>query len=160
MDYGVTEGTYDANDNIIKVYTPTDLTDPEVKTEYTFQLVHEFVHAVIQQINPVVGQIKWLDEGTAYYAALQLDAALKEGPPPIHFPTKEQLETPEYFDDFGGSAYFYSGMIVKYLVDTYGIATFNEMIRDPLQLERILETTTDQLYEDWRASTESSISSQ
>ena len=61
-----TEGTYDATDQRIKVYTPSDLSQPDVRKEYTFQLVHEFVHAVIQQMNPIIGYIKWLDEGTAY----------------------------------------------------------------------------------------------
>jgi len=103
-----TEGTYDATDQIIKVYTPSNMNSEEQIEEYNFQLVHEFVHAVIQQNNPIVGQIKWLDEGTAYYASLQLELE-KEKKKEVDIskaPTLEQLADPHYFSQYGSLAYY------------------------------------------------------
>ena len=80
-----TEGTYDAADRRIKVYTPSDLSQTHVRKAFTDQLIHEFVHAVIQQKNPIIGHVKWLDEGTAYYVSMQLQDELRSG---------KRLETP------------------------------------------------------------------
>ncbi|MEF2965871.1 hypothetical protein V3851_08525 [Paenibacillus sp. M1] len=149
-----TEGTYDAKDNIIKVFTPLQLSDPKVHSEYTFQLVHEFVHAIIQRINPEVGNIKWLDEGIAYYASLQLEAEQYEKNHLMGIPTLEQLESPDFFDEFGNSAYVYSGLIIKFIVGKYGMESLNEIIRNPLELETILNSTIDKLYLEWKANLE------
>jgi hypothetical protein len=88
-----TEGTYDAEENIIKVYTPAILSRPAIHEEYTYQLVHEFVHAVIPQINPMVGNVKWLDEGIAYYASNQLKSELKSRSIYPDIPSLEQLQS-------------------------------------------------------------------
>lgn len=151
-----TEGTYDAKDNIIKVFTPppSQLSDPAVHSEYMFQLTHEFVHAIIQQINPSVGNIKWLDEGTAYYASLQLESELSERDGSFLIPVLEQMKSPTWFDDFGSSAYFYSGLIIKFIVDEYGMESLNEIIRNPLEFEKILGISMDDLYVEWRSSLE------
>lgn len=146
-----TEGTYDATDGVIKVFTPTDLTNGDKLNEYKFQLVHEFVHAVIQQANSVVGQIKWLDEGVAYYASLQLEQDLVGMKSVSNPPTLEQLGDPTYFDQFGSEAYLYSGLIVKFIVNMYGIERLNEVLRNPLEIESILNRTLEQLYDEWVA---------
>lgn len=146
-----TEGTYDAKEKVIKVYTPAALTDPEVEAEYVFQVVHEFVHAVVQQINPDIGNVKWLDEGIAYYASNQLEAELRIRSIFLDIPTLEQLADESYFDTAGGSAYFYSGTIIRYIVDEYGTTALNEIIRDPEQLERIVQDSTETIYEKWKA---------
>lgn len=147
-----TEGTYDAKDQTIKVFTPSQIRFvPSLHSDYMDQLVHEFVHAIIQQINPVVGQMKWLDEGTAYYAALQLEADLDKTHQFREIPTFEQLQSATFFDDYGSSAYFYSGLIVQFIVDEYGLDSLNELIRDPYALETILNTSMEQLYKQWKA---------
>jgi hypothetical protein len=148
----VTEGTYVAKENIIKVYTPINLENPNVHSEYSFQLVHEFVHAIIQQINPVVGQLKWLDEGTAYYASNQIESELKNRSVYLDIPTLEQLKSPTYFEDSGGSAYFYCGMIVKFITDKYGKGTLNKILRKPEEFESILNNSTENFYQEWKAS--------
>lgn len=149
-----TEGTYDSKDNVIKVFTPPLLSDPTIQSEYTDQIVHEFIHAIIQQINPIVGNIKWLDEGIAYYASLQLETELYGKTQLSDIPTLEQLKSPNYFDEFGNSAYFYSGLIIKFIVEKYGIDSLNDIIRDPLKLETILNTSIDNLYINWKANLE------
>ncbi|REK75105.1 peptidase MA family metallohydrolase [Paenibacillus paeoniae] len=146
-----TEGTYVASENIIKVYTPANLTSPEAEALFTDQVVHEFVHAVIQSINPDVGRVKWLDEGIAYYASGQLEKELQMKTVFYDQPTFEQFSSPNYFENAGGRAYFYSGTIIQYIIDQYGIDALNEMIRNPeqKQLERVLNTTINQLFIDW-----------
>lgn len=146
-----TEGSYVANENIIKVYTPVDLSDSNVRAEYTFQVVHEYVHAVIQQINRDVGKVKWLDEGAAYYASGQLEVELAAK---ILYaaPIFEQFTSPTYFDDNGGSAYFNSGLVVQFIVEEYGKDTLNALIRNPDDLEQILNTSFQDLYEKWISS--------
>jgi len=146
-----TEGTYDASDNIIKVYTPQNIENPQVYKEYTFQLVHEFVHAIIQRINPVVGRVKWLDEGTAYFASLQLKDEMEKRTIQ-DIPTLEQLESPTYFDDFGGTAYFNSGLIIKFITEKYGAESLNKIIRNPEDFENILNTSIEDSYSEWIAS--------
>jgi len=148
-----TEGTYDASDNIIKLYTPQSLDDPDIHLEYTFQIVHEFVHEVIQQINPMVGKAKWLDEGTAYFASLQLDQELKNRSKISNIPTLEQLTNPTFYDNFDGSAYFICGLIVKFITEKYGINTLNEFIRrNPEGIEEILNISLDRFYLEWKQS--------
>ncbi|WP_239618076.1 hypothetical protein [Cohnella mopanensis] len=146
-----TEGTYVAKENVIKVYTPAALEDPEVKADYVAQVVHEFVHAVTQQINPVVGYAKWLDEGLAYYASNQLETELETRSLFLDVPTLEQLEDPDYFAKAGGSAYFYSGSIIRFIVHEYGEKALNEIIKDPEQMEQILKESTQNIYEKWKA---------
>lgn len=149
----ITEGTYDANDNIIKVYTPLNLDDPDVHLEYTFQIVHEFVHAVIQQINPMVGKAKWLDEGIAYYATLQLEHELKNRSEPINIPTLEYLTSQTFYENFDGSAYLLCGLIIKYITEKYGIDTLNEFIRrNPEGIEEILNISLERFYLEWKQS--------
>lgn len=147
-----TEGTYDAGDRRIKVYTPSDLSDPDVKKEYTFQLVHEFVHAVIQQMNPVIGYIKWLDEGTAYFVANQLQDEIRSQrrfQAPI--PSLEQLEQSHvYFEKAGGEAYYFSGLIVQFVYEKFGADAFNDFLRDPLAVESILGIPLPRLYDAWK----------
>jgi len=148
-----TEGTYDASDNIIKVYTPLSLDDPDTYLEYTFQVVHEFVHEVIQQINPMVGRAKWLDEGIAYYASLQLDHELKNRSKLSNIPTLEQLTSPTFYDNFDGSAYFICGLIVKFITEKYGVNTLNEFIRrNPEGIEEILNISLETFYSEWKQS--------
>ncbi|WP_216651693.1 hypothetical protein [Paenibacillus sp. NEAU-GSW1] len=147
-----TEGTYVASENIIKVYTPESLNTPGVEDAFTDQIVHEFVHAVIQQINPDIGKTKWLDEGIAYYTSNQLQKELQARSLFLDIPTLEQLASPDYFNLEGGEAYFYSGLIIQYIVDKYGEDTLNEIIRNPEQnqFERIMQTTIDKFYEEWK----------
>lgn len=146
-----TEGSYIANENIIKVYTPEDLSAPNVRTEYTFQVVHEYVHAVIQQMNRDVGKVKWLDEGAAYYASKQLEVELASKILYVA-PIFEEFTSPTYFDDNGGSAYFNSGLVVQFIVDEYGKDTLNALIRDPENLEQILNDSFENIYEKWLSS--------
>ncbi len=146
-----TEGTYDARDRIIKVYTPADLSNETTKRNFNEQIVHEFVHQIIQQISPDVGKTKWLDEGTAYYASGQLEEEMRDKTRYYDIPTLEQFADPEYFAKARGAAYFYSGLMVKYITDTYGTDTLNEMIRQPDQehVEQILNTPIDRFFEAW-----------
>ncbi|MFC5703357.1 hypothetical protein ACFPVX_18885 [Cohnella faecalis] len=145
-----TEGSYVASEKIIKVYTPANLDDPETREEYTDQIVHEFVHAVIQQINPSVGRVKWLDEGAAYYASNQLGKELQRRAVFFDLPTLEQLKSPDYFDEAGSAAYFYCGTFVQYMADTYGADALNRIVRNPKQIERILNNSFEKLYEQWK----------
>lgn len=146
-----TEGTYDAKDRIIKVYTPADLSDESTKHSFNEQIVHELVHQIIQQISPDVGKVKWLDEGTAYYASGQLEEEMREKTFYYDIPILEQFADPDYFDKARGAAYFYSGLLVKYIADTYGVDTLNAIIRQPDQdhIEKILNTSIDRFYEAW-----------
>lgn len=146
-----TEGTYDARSKTIKVYTPTDLTNYDVYSEYMFQIVHEFVHAVIQQVNPKVGQAKWLDEGTAYYATQQLSAELEHRFTVRSVPTFEQFNSSTFFNDFGGDAYFYSGLIIKYIVEQYGEDVLNDLIKHPKAFEEIMNKSMEDFYMEWKA---------
>lgn len=147
-----TEGTYDASDQRIKVYTPSDLSQPDVRKEYTFQLVHEFVHAVIQQMNPTIGYIKWLDEGTAYFVANQLhDEIQSRSRFQAPIPGREQFERADvYFEQSGGEAYYFSGLVVQFIYEQFGEETFNEFLRDPLGIESILGMSLERLYEAWK----------
>ncbi|RKP58001.1 hypothetical protein D7Z26_00365 [Cohnella endophytica] len=147
----VTEGTYDLDDNTIKIYTPLNLSSPSVRSEYVFQLIHEFVHSVIQQINSKIGQVKWLDEGTAYYASGQLEAELKSPTRHPVFPDFEQVASPSFFDVFNQSAYFYSGTIVKFITDKYGQESLNKVIRNPDHFEELLNVSFQTFYEEWKA---------
>lgn len=146
-----TEGTYDARDRIIKVYTPADLSDETTRHNFNEQIVHEFVHLIIQQISPDVGKVKWLDEGTAYYASGQLEEEMLEKPVYYDIPTFEEFADPDYFNKARGAAYFYSGLMVKYIVDHYGVEALNAIILQPEQkhVEQILNTTIDQFFAEW-----------
>ncbi|MFF2480454.1 hypothetical protein [Paenibacillus sp. NPDC058071] len=146
-----TEGTYDGRDRMIKVYTPADLSDEGVKRHYNEQLVHEFVHQIIQQLSPDVGKVKWLDEGTAYYASGQLEEEMQRKTAYYDIPTLQQFADPGYFDQEGGAAYFYSGLVVKYIADTYGVDTLNEIIRQPdlEHVEQILKMSIDRFFDAW-----------
>jgi len=147
-----TEGTYVASENIIKVYTPASLNTPKAEVAFTDQIIHEFVHAVIQQIKPDIGKIKWLDEGIAYYASNQLQKELQTKSLFYDIPTYEQFARLDYFDQAGGAAYFYSGTIIRYIVENYGVGALNEIIRKPeqKQLEQVLNTTIDKFYIHWK----------
>ncbi|GMK37720.1 hypothetical protein PCCS19_07740 [Paenibacillus sp. CCS19] len=146
-----TEGTYDARDGIIKVYTPADLSDEIIRHNFNEQIIHEFVHLLIQQINPEVGHLKWLDEGIAYYAAGQLEEEMQSKTSYFDIPTFEQFADHDYFNKAHGAAYFYSGLMVKYIVDTYGIVTLNDMIRQPEQahIQQLLTMPIDQFFKTW-----------
>lgn len=146
-----TEGTYDARDQIIKVYTPHDLSIIQVRDEYTFQVIHEYVHAIIQQINSKVGKVKWLDEGTAYYASEQLEAEIIKGRySHISVPDiKDFFDSQSYFDKTGGEAYYFSGLMVQFIYEKYGEDKFNQIIRDPEDMEKILELSLEDLYMEW-----------
>ncbi|MFS1515871.1 hypothetical protein V1503_05015 [Bacillus sp. SCS-151] len=144
-----TEGTYVSKENIIKVYTPIHLIGG-IQEEYTFQLIHEFVHAVIQQINPSVAGLKWLDEGIAEYASKQLEEDIKSRSTFNDYPTLRQLESGSvYFDEAGSTAYLYSGILIKYIVDEYGIDALNKIIRTPTNIEVIMKASTENIYEQW-----------
>ena len=146
-----TEGTYDADDKIIKVYTPSDLSRIDIRNEYTSQVVHEFVHAIIQQINPDIGGVKWLDEGTAFFAAEQLQAEIQSkryaylSPPDLSKFMDSQL----YFEEEGGIAYYFSGLLVKYIYEEFGKENFNKVLRDPLKIEDILNKSIEEIYTEW-----------
>ncbi|MBD3922006.1 hypothetical protein H8B09_24810 [Paenibacillus sp. PR3] len=146
-----TEGTYDARDGIIKVYTPANLSDETTKRNFDQQIVHEFVHLIIQRINPDVGHLKWLDEGTAYYATGQLEEEMQSKNRYFDIPTFEQFADPDYFDKAHGAAYFYSGLMVKYITDTFGPDTLNDIIRQPEQehMEQLLSMPLDQFFTKW-----------
>lgn len=148
-----TEGTYDAADRRIKVYTPSDLSQTHVRKAFTDQLIHEFVHAVIQQKNPIIGHVKWLDEGTAYYVSMQLQDELRSGKRiGDPFPDLEKFEESElYFEEAGGEAYYFSGLIVQFIYETYGEEAFHEILEDPEALESILGVSIPELYEEWKA---------
>ncbi|WP_054957284.1 hypothetical protein [Paenibacillus dakarensis] len=147
-----TEGTYDVSDNIIKVYTPSDLSRIDVRNEYTFQIIHEYVHAIIQQLNKEVGNIKWLDEGTAYYASKQLETEIKNKKyVNISVPDlSDILNSQAYFDEAGGQAYYFSGLIVQFIYEKYGEAKFNKIIREPEKMETILNRSIEDLYIEWK----------
>ncbi|MFC7680760.1 hypothetical protein [Paenibacillus sp. GCM10028914] len=147
-----TEGTYDARDKIIKVYTPNDLSRIDVRNEYTDQIVHEYVHAIIQQINQEIGDVKWLDEGTAYYASNQLEAEIKSRKYVIALvpDLSEFLESDTYFDKAGGHAYYFSGLIVQFIYEKYGEDKFNQIIREPKEMENILNKSIEDLYIEWK----------
>ncbi|MDX8363502.1 peptidase MA family metallohydrolase [Cytobacillus sp. IB215316] len=116
----------------------------------TFQLIHEFVHAVIQQINPSVAGLKWLDEGIAEYASKQLEEDIKSRSTFNDYPTLRQLESGSvYFDEAGSTAYLYSGILIKYIVDEYGIDALNKIIRTPTNIEVIMKASTENIYEQW-----------
>lgn len=153
-----TEGTYVADENIIKVYTPSDLSDAAVKEDYTDQIIHEFVHAVIQQVNSTVGYVKWLDEGSAYYASNQLQKELQSKTEFLHLPDMEQLTSPEYFEEAGNAAYFYSGTIIKFIVDKYGEDAWNEILRQPDAIEEILKEPIEGVYEKWKSYLDNGLS--
>lgn len=148
-----TEGTYDADDQRIKVYTPGNLSVAAVRKAYTDQLIHEFVHAVIQQKNPVVGRIKWLDEGTAYYAAGQLQHELDSGRRArTSVPELEKfMDSERYFETTGGEAYYFSGLIAKFIYEQFGDEAFHQILLDPESLETILGMPIEELYEQWKA---------
>lgn len=148
-----TEGTYDANDQRIKVYTPGNLSVPAVRKAYTDQLIHEFVHAVIQQKNPLIGRIKWLDEGTAYYVANQLQDEIDSGRRArTSVPDLSMLEDSErYFAARGGEAYYFSGLIVKFIYEQFGAEAFHHILLDPEALETILGLSIPELYAQWKA---------
>lgn len=147
-----TEGTYDARDKIIKVYTPNDLSRIDVRNEYTDQIVHEYVHAIIQQINQEIGDVKWLDEGTAYYASNQLETEIKSRKYVIALvpDLSEFLESDTYFDKAGGHAYYFSGLIVQFIYEKYGEDKFNQIIREPKEMENILNKSIEDLYIEWK----------
>ena len=148
-----TEGTYDADDQRIKVYTPGNLSVAAVRKAYTEQLIHEFVHAVIQQKNPAVGRIKWLDEGTAYYAAGQLQHELDSGRRArTSVPELSKLmDSERYFETTGGEAYYFSGLLVKFLYERFGDEAFHQILLDPESLETILGMPIAELYAQWKA---------
>lgn len=148
-----TEGTYDAGERRIKVYTPANLSRNDMRKAYTDQLVHEFVHAVIFQINPNIGQVKWLDEGTAYYVSNQLQDELQYGRRArVAIPGLDKfVESDRYFEEAGGEAYYFSGLIVKYLHEEFGEDLFNDVLRDPESLETILGMPLVELHKDWSA---------
>lgn len=148
-----TEGTYDREDNIIKVYTPEIISSPELYKAYTDQIVHEFIHSVIQQINPIVGHVKWLDEGTAYYVSNQLKDELLWRISYHDMPTLSDLHSPTYFENAGGSAYFYSGTIVQFIVEEYGEEAMRALIQNPgeEEMEKILQESIEEFYEKWKA---------
>lgn len=150
-----TEGTYDARDKTIKVYTPVNLENPNTRKAFTDQITHELVHAVIQQVNPEVGRTKWLDEGTAYYASNQFEAEFESkllfGSAFLDFPDLEQFQQSDYFNKAGGAAYFYSGTLIDYIIDEYGLDALNEIIRKPNRMEKILNTSLEELYAEWKS---------
>lgn len=151
-----TEGTYDARDQIIKVYTPHDLTREDIRDEYVFQVVHEFVHAIIQQMNPRIGYDKWLDEGIAYFASEQLGDEIESGRyARLPVPQLRQFEDSRtFFDQAGSQAYYFSGLFVQYIYENYGGDKLNQIIRKPNRIEKILDQSFEDVYQEWKASVE------
>jgi len=147
-----TEGTYDADDRRIKVHTPANLGTDVLRKAYADQLIHEFVHAVILQLNPAVGRLKWLDEGTAYYVSGQLQDELESGrrahksvPELDHF-----LDSDSYFATAGGDAYYFSGLVVKYIFEEFGEDRFRAILRDPDAMASILGLPVEEFYDAWK----------
>lgn len=146
-----TEGTYDADNKIIKVYTPSDLSRIDIRNEYTSQVVHEFVHAILQQLSPDIGGVKWLDEGTAFFASEQLQAEIQSKRYAyLALPDLSKfMDSQLFFDEAGGTAYYFSGLVVKYIYEEFGKENFNKVLRDPLKIEDILNKSIEEIYTEW-----------
>ena len=56
-----------------------------------------------------------------------------------------------YFEEAGGEAYYFSGLIVQFIYEIYGEEAFHEILEDPEALESILEISIPELYEEWKA---------
>lgn len=148
---GDKEGAYLPDENIIKVYAPAEFSGADSRDKYVGQLLHEFVHAVIQQVNPTVVYVKWLDEGSAYYVSNQLSKTLETKPAFTDVPDMEQLTSEEYFESEEEKALLYSGTIIQFIVEQYGTDVWNEILRQPDALEEILEEPLEAVYEKWTA---------
>lgn len=93
------------------------------------------------------------EQASSYYVSNQLQDELQSGrkarasiPDMGNF-----MESHVYFEEAGGDAYYFSGLIVKYMYEELGEDLFNDFLRDPESLETILGMPLDQLFADWQA---------
>src|SRR5690606_35437076 len=88
----------------------------------------------------------------AYFVANQLQDEIQSQrrfQAPI--PSLEQLERSDvYFEEAGGEAYYFSGLIAQFVYEEFGADVFNDFLRDPLAVESIVGMPLTGLYEAWK----------
>ncbi len=119
-------------------------------------IVHEFVHIAVYYSLGGSGMNKlpkWLSEGYAMYESGQMNqtvrrsvkASLSQKAPP----TWTQLDAASMMEFGNMNGYGFSGAIVEFLINAYGIDKLASMIKEPDNIEMIYGLPKDTLEKQW-----------
>ena len=119
-------------------------------------IVHEFVHIAVYYSLGGSGMNKlpkWLSEGYAMYESCQMNqtvrrsvkASLSQKAPP----TWTQLDAASMMEFGNMNGYGFSGAIVEFLINAYGIDKLASMIKEPDNIEMIYGLPKDTLEKQW-----------
>lgn len=115
--------------------------------------VHEFVHKVIDKINPYTP--RWLNEGIASFEAKDnsenwIRKTVKSGLDADEIPTFDDLDTGSDFETFfKRNGYQFSYTMIEFIISEYGYEKLIEFIKSPTDFEGVFEVSKDQLHGQW-----------
>jgi hypothetical protein len=146
-------GTGDANE--LKIVSPLNPGNAHNFESLMQVIVHEFVHiAVAHALGDGVTRLpRWLNEGYAMYESGQVNelvrksvksSLLQKAPP-----TWSQLDEVSIMEFGSMNGYGFSGAIVVFLVETYGIDKLALLIKEPENVENIYGLPKDTLEKQW-----------
>lgn len=108
--------------------------------------VHEFTHLVTGTVNRNAPD--WIDEGIAVYEAGQVmpDEVVPRLLAATTVPSIDDLER-NFMQVYG---YDYSGLLIRYLVDTYSHKSLRVLLNQPQDFERILGVSKAEFSKRWK----------
>jgi hypothetical protein len=119
-------------------------------------IVHEFVHIAVFHALGGTGMAKlpkWLSEGYAMYESGQINEPVRKSVKSSLMqkapPTWTQLDEVSMMEFGSMNGYGFSGAIVEFLVDTYGIDKLALLIKQPENIEMIYGLPKDALEKQW-----------
>lgn len=140
-------GYYDANRDILNVYSYNDCMGWNFQSDFEGLLLHEFTHAVTCKISPQI--YSFLAEGTAHYMSREADAAFLITVNPAlrggTFPTIEQLKNMPYESR---EVYEFGQAVVQYIVENYGYPYLVEYIKNQNDIQTVFGITEQEFNED------------
>lgn len=139
---------YSAGNRIQMVAPENEI--PQFESEYPQRVlivVHEFAHLVIASINPEAPL--WLNEGIAIYTAPH-EVYTRVCEHAFPFAQIPKLDTLEKSYASVPAADLFAYTLVEYIVDTYGQATVNRLLRTPTSLQDGLGVPQPVLEQEWQ----------
>ncbi len=137
-----------SGNGVIKLVSPTS---PIKVTgipydERLMMAVHEYVHLMVGKISP--GAPMWMNEGLASYMGSSdgYETICKYAFPKIPEVSFSEIET-DYYDMPAPDVY--SCTAVRCIIEKYGQERFCELLRNPEDFEKILQTTKDEFSRQW-----------
>ncbi|GGH51559.1 hypothetical protein GCM10008014_17390 [Paenibacillus silvae] len=140
-------GTY--QNEILKIVSPLN-PGPEHTYESIIKgTVHLFAMWIIEEINPKAP--KWIRQGIGGYEAKlmtpeYIQSSIKETVRNHAIPTFAQLQD-DTWDFETKKGFQFSYLFVEFVLETYGIEAMNQLIRDPQQVERIMNCSEAALHQ-------------